>query len=176
MWKESIDFKKIFDDLDREFSTAEEMLSGMFRTLLQGDAQSLASNLPYYYGYQINVGPDGKPHVKEFGNVRPTRRGLAEQTEIRKPLIDTNFNEKENTYVITAEMPGVSKEDIKVSLSQQTVTLRADHGRKKYLAEIPLDVELDGASAKATYTNGIVELKIKTKDQPKLKSKEIKVE
>lgn len=176
MWKEPIDFKKIFDDLDREFSTAEEMLSGMFRTILQGNGQPLTSNLPYYYGYQINVGPDGKPHVKEFGNVQPTRRGLGEQTEIRKPLIDTNFNEKENTYVITAEMPGVSKEDIKVSVSQQTVTIRADHGRKKYLAEIPLDVELDGASAKATYTNGIVELKIKTKDQPKLKSKEIKVE
>jgi HSP20 family molecular chaperone IbpA len=32
------------------------------------------------------------------------------------------------------------------------------------------------ASTKATYTNGIVEIKIKAKDQPKLKSKEIKVE
>ena len=103
-------------------------------------------------------------------------RGLVEQSEIRKPLVDTNFNEKENTYVITAEMPGVTKEDIKVSVSQQTVTIRADRGGKKYLTEIPFDVELDDASAKATYTNGIVELKIKAKDQPKLKSKEIKVE
>jgi len=178
MWKESIDFRKMFDDLDREFSQeAEEMLNRMFRTIRQGDAQPLTSNLPYsYYGYQINVGPDGKPHVREFGNVRPTRRGLVEQTEIRKPLVDTNFNEKENTYVITAEMPGVSKEDIKVSISQQTVTIRADRGGKKYLTEIPLDVELDDASAKATYTNGIVELKIKGKDQPKVKSKEVKVE
>jgi HSP20 family protein len=104
------------------------------------------------------------------------RGGLVEQSEIRKPLVDTNFNEKENTYVITAEMPGVTKEDIKLSVSQQTVTIRADHAGKKYLAEIPITVELDEASAKATYTNGIVELKIKTKEQPKLKSKEIKVE
>ena len=177
MWKESIDFRKMFDDLDREFSQeAEEMLNRMFRTIRQGDAQPMTSNLPYYYGYQINVGPDGKPHVREFGNVRPTRRGLVEQTEIRKPLVDTNFNEKENTYVITAEMPGVSKEDIKVSISQQTVTIRAHRGGKKYLTEIPLDVELDDASAKATYTNGIVELKIKGKDKPKVKSKEVKVE
>ena len=176
MWKEPINFSKIFDDLNREFSTAEELLSKMFRTIREGDAQPLGSNLPYYYGYQIRVGPDGKPQVREFGNVRPSMRGLVEQSEIRKPLVDTNFNEKENTYVITAEMPGVTKEDIKLSVSQQTVTIRADHAGKKYLAEIPIDVELDDASAKATYTNGIVELKIKTKEQPKLKSKEIKVE
>src|SRR5687768_3523185 len=178
MWKEPINFSKIFDDLNREFSTAEELLNRMFsKTFREGEAQPLGSNLPYYYGYQIIVGPDGKPHVREFGNVRPSiREGLVEQSEIRKPLVDTNFNEKENTYVITAEMPGVTKQDIKLSISQQTVTIRADHAGKKYLAEIPITVELDEASAKATYTNGIVELKIKTKEQPKLKSKEIKVE
>ena len=176
MWKESINFRNMFDDLDKEFSTAEEMLSRIFRIIREGDAQPLRSNSPYYYGYQINLGPDGKPHVREFGNVKPIMRGLVEQSEIRKLLVDTNFNEKENTYVITAEMPGVTKEDIKVSVSQQTVTIRAERGGKKYLTEIPFDVELDDTSAKATYTNGIVELKIKAKDQPKLKSKEIKVE
>lgn len=178
MWKEPINFnfRKIFDDLDREFSTAEEMLSRIFRTIREGDAQPSGSNSPYYYGYQISIGSDGKPHVREFGNVRPTMRGLIEQSEIIKPLVDTNFNEKENTYVITAEMPGVTKEDIKVSVLQQTVTIRADRAGKKYLTEIPFDAELDDTSAKATYTNGIVELKIKTKAQPKLKSKEITIE
>ncbi len=176
MWKEPFDFRKIFDEFDREFSTAEEMLGRIFRTVREGDEQPLVRNSPYYYGYQINVGFDGKPHVREFGNVRPAKRGLVEQSEIRQPLVDTNFNEKENTYVITAEMPGITKEDIKVSVSQQTVTIRADRAQKKYLTKIPFDVELDDTSAKATYTNGIVEVKIKTKEQPKLKSKEIKVE
>src|SRR5215210_1931194 len=176
MWKESFDFRKISNDFDREFSTAEEMLSRIFRPVREGDEQPLIRDSPYYYGYQIYVGSDGKLHVREFGNVRPTKRGLVEQNEIRQPLVDTNFNEKENTYVITAEMPGITKEDIKVSVSQQTVTIRAERGGKKYLTEIPFDVELDDTSAKATYTNGIVELKIKAKDQPKLKSKEINVE
>ena len=176
MWKESFNLRKIFDDFDREVSTADEMLSRIFRTVKEGDEQSLVRNSPYYYGYQINIGPDGKPHVREFGNVRPTKGELVKQSEIRQPLVDTNFNEKENTYVITAEMPGITKEDIKVSVSQQTVTIRADRAQKKYLSEIPFDVELDDTSAKATYTNGIVEVKIKTKEQPKLKSKEIKVE
>ena len=176
MWKEPFSFRRLFDDLDREFDTAEEMLNRMFRTVREGDIQPLKGNFPYYYGYQITVGPNGRPQVKEFGNIRPTMKGLVEQSGIRNPLIDTNFNDKENTYVITAEMPGVTKEDIKVSISEQTATIRAKHGDKKYLSEIPFDVELDDTSAKATYTNGILELKIKAKEQPKPKAKEIKVE
>ena len=179
MWKESNDFRKILDNLDREFSTAEEMLSKMFSTVREGNAQQLESNSPYYYGYQISIGSDGIPHVREFGNgSRPTRRALVEQNEneIRQPFVDTNFNKKENTYVITAEMPGLTKEDIKVNVSQQTVTISAEHAGKKYHTEIPFDVELDDTSARATYTNGIVELKIKPKEQPKHKSKEIKIE
>lgn len=181
MWKEPINFRKIFDnlDLDREFSTAEEMLSRMFSTVREGNAQQLESTSPYYYGYQISIGSDGIPHVREFGNgSRPTRRALVEhnENEIRQPFVDTSFNEKENTYVITAEMPGLTKEDIKVNISQQTVTISAERAGKKYHTEIPFDVELDDTSARATYTNGIVELKIKTKQQPKRKSKEIKIE
>ena len=59
---------------------------------------------------------------------------------------------------------------------EQTVTIKAEHKEKKYLSEIPFDVELDDTSFKTTYTNGILELKIKAKEQPKPKSKAIKVE
>ncbi|HET9806486.1 MAG TPA: archaeal heat shock protein Hsp20 [Nitrososphaeraceae archaeon] len=176
MWKEPFSFRRLFDDLDREFATAEVMLNRMFRTVGEGDIQPLKDNFPYYYGYQITVGSNGRPQVKEFGNVRPTMKGLVEQSGIRNPLVDTNFNDKENTYIITAEMPGVTKEDIKVSISEQTVTIRAEHGDKKYLSEIPFNIELDDMLAKAAYTNGILELKIKAKEQPKPKAKEIKVE
>ena len=175
MWKETFSFRDLMDDMDREFATAEETLKKMFRTVREEDTQPLKGNFPYYYGYQVNVGPDGRPRVKEFGNVRPTMSGLVEQSEIRDPLIDTNFNEKENTYVVTAEMPGVTKEDIKVSISEHTVTIRAEHGDKKYLSEIPFDKKLDDTLAKSTYTNGILELKIKAKEQPKPKYKAIKV-
>jgi len=179
MWKEPINFRKIFDNIDREFSIAEEMLSRMFSTVREGNTQQLESTSPYYYGYQISIGSDGIPHVREFGNgIGPTRRALVEhnENEIRQPFVDTSFNEKENTYVITAEMPGLTKEDIKVNVSQQTVTISAERAGKKYRTEIPFDVELDDTSARATYTNGIVELKIKTKQQPKHKSKEVKIE
>jgi HSP20 family protein len=39
-----------------------------------------------------------------------------------------------------------------------------------------VNVQLDDASAKATYSNGILELKFKLKEVPKLKGREVKVE
>jgi HSP20 family protein len=176
LWRDPWGFKaSIFEDIDKEFTEAEEMLSRMFRTVRE-IGPSDAVNFPYYYGYQITVGPDGKPHVREFGNVRPSAKGLVEQSGTRAPLVDTTLDKKENSLSITAEMPGVNKEDIKLNLSDQNVTIHAEKSDKKYHTDIPVDVELDESSAKATYSNGILELKIKLKQAPKTRGKELKVE
>jgi HSP20 family protein len=177
MWRDPWNFRgsRIFEDIDKEFAEAEEMLNRMFRTVREMGPSDI-SNFPYYYGYQITTGPDGKPRVKEFGNIRPSARGLIEQSGVRAPLVDTNLDEKENTLTITAEMPGVTKQDIKVNISDQYVTIHAEKGDKKYHTDIPVDVELDDTSAKATYSNGILELKIRLKEAPRSKAREIKVE
>ncbi len=161
----------MFKDMDREFSEAEEMLNRMFRTVREMNASDLDD--AFYYGYQITVGPDGRPRVREFGNVRPSARGLVEKSRTREPLVDTAVNE--DTLTITAEMPGVTKQDIKVSVGD-CVTIHAEKGEKKYHTEIPIDLALDDKSAKATYSNGILELKIKLKEPPKPKATEVKVE
>src|ERR1044071_3085175 len=116
MWRDWDFGKRIFEDMDRDFSEAEEMLNRMFRTVREMNPADAAATFPYYYGYQITVGPDGKPHVKEVGNVKPSARGLVEQSAVREPLVDTKIDEKENALTITAEMPGVTKQDIKVDI------------------------------------------------------------
>ncbi|MFL6344323.1 MAG: archaeal heat shock protein Hsp20 [Nitrososphaeraceae archaeon] len=187
MWRDSYPFSfwvmrpsRILENMmDKEFAEPEDMLNRMFRTVREINPSDLANNTLYYYGYQVTIGPDGKPHVREFGNIRPSAKGLIEQTGVRAPLVDTAVDEKQNTLRITAEMPGVNKEDIKVNVSDKYVTIHAEKGDKKYHTDIPVDVELDdsaSSSAKATYTNGILELNIKLKQAPKEKAKEIKVE
>jgi len=176
MWRDPWKFSRgILEDIDTEFEEAENMLNRIFRTVREMVPSTIA-NFPYYYGYQITVGPNGKPKIREFGNVRPSARGLIEQTGIREPLVDTAINEKENTLTITAEMPGVTKQDIKVNVADGFVSIHAEQGEKKYHTDIPVNVQLDDASAKATYSNGILELKIKLKETPKVKGKEVKVE
>jgi HSP20 family protein len=178
MWRDwDIGFgRRLFEDIDKEFSEAEEMLGRMFRTVREMNPSEITGTFPYYYGYQITVGPDGKPHVKEFGNVRPSARGLVEQSRVREPLVDTALDEKENILTITAEMPGVTKQDIRVNISEDHVSIHAEKGQKKYRTDIPVNVALDDASAKATYANGILELKIKLKQPAKPKAREVKVE
>ncbi|SRR5579884_848000 len=168
--------RRLFEDIDREFAEAEEMLNRMFRTIREVRPEDLATHFPYFYGYQVTVGPDGKPHVREFGNIRPSTKGLVAPSETREPLVDTAINEKDNMLTITAEMPGVTKQDIKVSVSESYVSIHAEKGDKKYHTDIPVDVILDDKSAKATYSNGILELKIKLKEPPKPKGTEVKVE
>src|SRR5215212_4952298 len=184
MWRNSYPFSswgmrpgRILEDMmEKEFAEAEDMLNRMFRTVRGINTSDLTNNTPYFYGYQVTIGPDGKPHVREFGNIRPSAKGLVEQTGVRAPLVDTAIDEKQNTLRVTAEMPGVNKEDIKVNVSGKYVTVHAEKEDKKYHTDIPVDVELDDSSAKAMYTNGILELNIKLKQAPKEKAKEIKVE
>ena len=183
MWRDTYPFgnwgirpSRILETIDKEFAEAEDMLDRMFRTVREINTSDLTNNTPYFYGYQVTIGPDGKPHVREFGNIRPSAKGLVEQTGVRAPLVDTALDGKQNTLKITAEMPGVNKEDVKIDVSGKYVSIHAEKGEKKYHADIPVDVELDDASAKATYSNGILELKIKLKQAQKSKGKEIRVE
>jgi len=184
MWRDPYPFSswgmrpsRILENMmEKEFAEAEDMLNRMFRTVREINTSDLTNNTPYFYGYQVTIGPDGKPHVREFGNIRPSAKGLVEQTGVRAPLVDTALDGKQNTLKITAEMPGVNKEDVKIDVSDKYVSIHAEKGEKKYHADIPVDVELDDASAKATYSNGMLELKIKLKQAQKSKGKEIRVE
>jgi HSP20 family protein len=175
-------FRSFFDEMDREFAQAEEMINRVFNTArgissTTVDSFREGSTFPYYYGYQITVGPDGKPHVREFGNVKPGARGLVEQSSVRQPLVDTAIDEKNNTLTITAEMPGLSKENITVHATENLVTIHGEKDQKKYHTEIPLNVEVDDSATKAGYSNGILELKLKLKkQQAKPNGKEIKIE
>jgi HSP20 family protein len=176
MWKDSWGFRdRFFEQIDKEFSDAEDMLNRMFKTVTESGDHGLGQP-PYFYGYQITVGTDGKPHIREFGNVRPSQKGLIEQNAVREPLVDTSINEKENTMIITAEMPGITKEDVKVTMEEGLVKIHAEKGNKKYHTELPVDKELDEDTTKASYINGVLELRIQFKKPLKPKSKEIKVE
>jgi HSP20 family protein len=176
LWKDPWGFRdRFFEQIDREFSDVEDMLNRMVKTVTEPGTTG-SQTKPYFYGYQITVGPEGKPHIREFGNVRPSQKGLIEQSAIREPLVDTSINEKENTLVITAEMPGITKEDVKVTMEEGLVTIHAEKETKKYHTELPVDNELDADSTKASYINGVLELKIQFKKPIKSKSKEIKVE
>jgi HSP20 family protein len=145
---------------------------------------------PIVYGYSMTIGPDGKPHVHEFGNVKPSgsssssNRGgftstsrfgtIPKITAEREPLADVNVTDNEVKAVI--EMPGVKKEDIKVNAFDDKIEVLSNDPQRKYHKTIEIPQEIDIESAKSTYNNGILEVTFNKKKETKPKGKEVKVE
>ena len=162
------DIERIPKELVREYQTATGRM-----------AREIG---PLVYGYSYTVGADGKPQFREFGNIRPSqwslkggrpRVGQPMLTAEREPLADVTTTNKE--VKVTVEMPGVSKQDIKINVQDGSVEVSTiGSASKKYrrLIELPPDADLE--TAKSTYTNGILEIAFKKKG--KTKGKELKID
>ena len=118
----------IFNELDKMFSDMEEMMRKEFEEFSKRTPKDLIRERtlpdgskvrewgPFVYGYSVTIGPDGKPRMREFGNLKPeTRLGRPriDIKEQREPLIDVIEDSKE--VKIIAEVPGIEKKDIKLS-------------------------------------------------------------
>lgn len=144
-------FGRIWDEMTWDFREFDEAIDKMW-----GEMQRDPNARTWYYGYQVSIGPDGKPHVKEFGNVHPKAGQM--ELGVREPLVDVSVDEKEGTVKIVAEMPGADKSSIKVNATEDHVTITANNSGKPYSSEVPLGVEVDPNTADASYTNGILQV------------------
>jgi HSP20 family protein len=162
------DIERIPKELVREYQTAT---GGMTREIG-----------PLVYGYSYTVGADGKPQFREFGNIRPSQRSLGGGrprvgapmlTAEREPLADVTTTDK--GVKVTVEMPGINKQDIKVSAYEGAVEVSTiEKARRKYHRIIDLPSETDIGTAKSTYSNGILEIIFDKKTPPR--GREIKVD
>lgn len=161
-------FRSGFEDID-------EMIESMFRTVNSLNESAAENPNTIYYGYQVAIGPDGKPNVREFGNVRPTRQGTFEVAS-RQPFVDVVLDEKENELKVVVEMPGVQKQDISLETTEDSLSIRTENRDRKFDTQVPLNPKVEPSSAKATYNNGILEVKLKLKSPPKSKGVAVKVD
>ena len=127
---------------------------------------------PLFYGYTMTIGPDGKPSVQEYGNVKPDRPLVS---DAREAIVDTIVDEKDRVVKLIAEMPGVEKTDVKILVDKNVVSVTAERGEKKYHCKVPLQQKVDENSAKATYKNGILQLVFKLVEK-KQTGKRVEVE
>jgi HSP20 family protein len=128
------------------------------------------------------------PRIDPFGNivddlfkgffVRPVRYDAPAGDDL--PRVTVDVTEKNGAYVVTAELPGVKKEDIQVAIDGAQVTLQAEVKREQETAEgervlhaervygkvarsFTLPQELDEAKAEAKFRDGILELTLPKK-------------
>ena len=129
----------------------------------------------------MTIGPDGKPKIREFGNVKYSfggRIGLFEQqpslSAEREPLVDVSSTDKEVKNV--AEMPGISKVKIRIDVYDNSVEIKSEDPNRKYHKTIKAPEGIDIESAKSNYNNGILEITFKKKEQQKPKGRQINIE
>ncbi len=159
------EFDRIFKRMSNSFFSTDDIFGE-----IKGNGSDSG---PYCYGYTMTVGPDGKPVVKEYGNIKP---GLLPTSDTREPIVDTIVDEKEKAVKLVVEMPGVEKTDVKIVVENKTVDLSAEHDEKKYHAKVPLQHKVDENSAKASYKNGILQLVFKLVEEKKPQGKTVEVE
>ncbi len=171
------------------FSDLEEMLEraripkDLIRERKLSDGSTTHDWGPFVYGYSVTVGPDGKPKIREFGNIKPSRKSIGfgftrpdlNIKEEREPLIDVISTDGE--IKVVAELPGVEKEDIKLHGTEDTLTISVETPNRKYFKDIKMPSKIDPEKAKTSYKNGVLEVTVpKIEKKKKPSGEQIKIE
>ena len=149
---------------DHFYEIFREMERMMERTFKDFNSNMIEPGKPFVYGYNIHVGPDGKPEIQEFGS-KPLKQieGTDEQTLKREPL--TDVIEGETDVSVTIEIPGVKKEDIDLRVYDNSIEIKVNDPNRNYHRDIALPCDVYAKTTKATYKNGILDIQIKKKQR-----------
>lgn len=157
-------FDDVDDLLDRfeevfgpEFDQIRDLMDRMVEDLEEAD---LRSDEPFVYGFTVRMGPDGTPDIDGFGNVRDTPAGVDVDPDAgtREPLTDVIEGPEEVS--VTAELPGVGKDDIQLTVTPTQAKIHVDGENRRYYKTVDLPGEVDPDTTQATYRNGVLDITI----------------
>jgi HSP20 family protein len=128
----------------------------------------------------------GRSWMRPFGWESPLWSEMARSMDVRVPSVDVIDREEE--VVVRAEIPGIDKENLEISLSDDRLTIkgstrqekeekeagdytRREMSRGSFTRVITLPANVDGEKAKASFKDGVLEMTL-----PKLKpSKRLRI-
>lgn len=182
-------FRSGFGDFNEMFQFMQEMLERDFQELNKQvptnltrertlpDGTKVKSWGPFVYGYSVNIGPDGKPQVQEFGNVKRSAyigRPKLNFKEKREPMADVMTTDEEIKVIV--ELPGVNKQDIILRGTKQSLTISVDTSTRKYFKELKLPGKVDLKGAKSTYNNGVLEVTFKKRNKEPTEGEKMQID
>ena len=136
------------------------------------------NNLTRFHPFRDLVRTDPLRDVEDFFRdmrMFPTMRGIEPEPRIRMDISET-----EQAYTLKADIPGVNKEDIKVAVDGNVISISAETkretdtdsnskqlGSERYYGlqyrSVTLAQEVDDSQAEATYQNGVLVLTLPKK-------------
>ena len=169
-----------FGDIDDMFREMEKMMDEEIKNFTEKvpkeyikerklpDGSTVKELGPFVYGYSMKIGPDGKPEIQEFGNIKKSPKGAPQVREEREPLVD--IVETDGEVRVVAELPGVEKSDIKLHGTEDSLEISVDTPQYKYYKEVNLPVKIKVKEASSSYKNGVLEVvlpKVEYLNKPK---------
>jgi HSP20 family protein len=157
-----------FGEIDDMFREMEKMMDEELKNFTEKvpkeyvkerklpDGSTVKELGPFVYGYSMNIGPDGKPEIQEFGNLKKGLKGPPQVKEEREPLVD--IMETNDDVHVVVELPGVEKTDIKLHGTEDELTISVDTPQYKYFKEVALPAKVKVKEANSTYKNGVLEV------------------
>jgi HSP20 family protein len=101
--------------------------------------------------------------------------------EVRRPDIDIIESDKE--LIVTSDIPGLTKEDIDLKVTEDSLEISAESKReekeekegylrrersyRKFYRKVPLPKHVVPSEAKANYKNGVLEVRLTKKEETK---------
>ncbi len=192
----------LFLDIEHEFGEMQKRMNRMFHEAMEGKLEQPGKGGPFVYGFSMRTGPDGIPHVQEFGNMPPEMRNqfslprrlpLTSTGELesacntgtcssepesreyssRKPL--TDIMECDDHLTITMELPGIEKNDINLEIIENELEVNVDTPVRKYYNKLPLPSKVDPNSIRANFKNGVLDVNLKLLEPKPKKGKRIEI-
>ena len=126
-----------------------------------------------------------------FGRLAAARQGAVEEDESRAWTPVANISETETDYLIKAELPEVAREDVKVTVDENVITIsgerrkEAEHKDEKvhrvesfygrFSRSFRLPEDADIAAIQAQSKDGVLKIRVPKAPAPKPKTVEVQV-
>ena len=131
----------------------------------------------------------GREMDRLFGSfLGGTPAGMPAADGVWAPAVD--IQETKESFLVTAELPGMKQEDINITIVDNTLTLKGERRREKEVRDgdytrieraygtfqrsLGLPSVVDAAKVRAKYKDGVLEIELPKKEEAK--PKEIKVQ
>ena len=122
----------------------------------------------------------------------PMRWWPSRVAEISLPAVELDLYEEKGEIVAKAELPGLTKEDIEVKITENVLTIKGEKKKEEevrekdyyrsersygsFMRSVELPREVQAEKIKATFKNGILEVRLPVSEEAKKKEIKVKVD
>jgi HSP20 family protein len=147
-------FNDVYEDLERLGYLIDETIQKAF----EASSEKTDVHKSRFRGFSVKIGADGKPRIEEFKNYKPLQKRIKVSEDL-EPLVD--LLEDAESIVVLVSIPGVKRDAIDLRTTKNRLTVSVDAPNLEYHKELKLPVRIDQKSARASYKNGVLEVKLK---------------